>query len=65
MIEHPRCKCWQNNIFLEVLIVQDARIGLKTDFKNTKSLRLGITEGEEVMLGIVDQSRGQLTASLT
>jgi hypothetical protein len=50
---------------LEVLIVQDARIGLKTDFKNTKSQRLGITEGEEVMLGIVNQSRGQLTASLT
>ena len=37
--------------FLEVSRVQDARIGLKINVKKTKSLRLGISEGEKVTLG--------------
>ena len=40
------------NEFLEVLRVQGARISLKINVKKTKSLRLGISEGEEVMLHI-------------
>ena len=39
------------NEFLEVLRVQDARIGLKINVKKTKSLRLGISEDEKVTLG--------------
>ena len=42
---------WQQmNEFLEVFRVQSTRIGLKTDFKKTKSLRLEIKEDEEVSL---------------
>ena len=36
---------------MEALRVQGSRMGLKINLKNTKSLRLGISEGEEVMLG--------------
>ena len=39
------------NEFLEVLWVQGARIGLKINVKETKSLTLGISEDEKVMLG--------------
>ena len=39
------------NELLEVLRVQDARIGLKINVKKTKSLRLGISEDEKVPLG--------------
>ena len=39
-----------NNI-LEVFQVQGPRIDLKIIVKKTKSLRPGISEGEEVMLG--------------
>ena len=39
------------NEFLEVLRVQGARIGLKVNVKKTKSLRLGISEDEQVTLG--------------
>ena len=39
------------NEFLEVLRVQDARIGLKINVKKTKSLRLGVSEDERVTLG--------------
>ena len=39
------------NEFLEVLQVQGARIDLKINVKKTKSLRLGISEEEKVMLG--------------
>ena len=39
------------NAFLEVLRFQSARKGLKINVKKTRSLRLGISEGEEVMLG--------------
>ena len=35
---------------MEVLRVQDARIGSKIQVKTTKLLRLGINEGKEVML---------------
>ena len=37
--------------------VQGARIGLKTNVKNTKSLRLGISDDEKLTLGneIIDQ----------
>ena len=43
--------------FLEVLRVQGAKIGLKINVKKTKSLRLGISEDEQVTLGIkkIDQ----------
>ena len=41
----------------EVLRVQGARIGLKINVKKAKSLRLGISEGEEVMLGIEEIDR--------
>jgi hypothetical protein len=36
---------------IEVLRVKGARIGLKINVKYTKSLRPGISEGEEVKLG--------------
>ena len=36
------------NELLEVLRVQGARIGLKINVKKTKSLRLGISEDEQV-----------------
>ena len=39
------------NELLEVLRVQGAKIGLKVNVKNTKSLRLGISEDEKVTLG--------------
>ena len=39
------------NEFFEVLRVHCARIGLKINVKKTKSLRLGISEHEKVMLG--------------
>ena len=39
------------NEFLEVLRVQGAKIGLKTNVKKTMSLRLGISEDEQVTLG--------------
>ena len=39
------------NEFLEVLRVQGAKIGLKINVKKTKSLRLGISEDEQVTLG--------------
>ena len=38
------------NGFLEVLLVQGAKIGLKINVKKTKSLRLGISEDEQVTL---------------
>jgi hypothetical protein len=38
------------NEVLEVLGVQGARIGLKINVKNTKSLRLGISEDEKLTL---------------
>ena len=38
------------NELLEVLRVQGARIAFKITVKKTKSLRLGISEGENVML---------------
>ena len=43
--------------FLEVLRVQGATIGLKTNVKKTKSLRLWISEDEKVTLGndMIDQ----------
>ena len=39
------------NEFLGVLQVLDTRMGLKINFKKTKSLRLGIGEDEKVTLG--------------
>ena len=39
------------NELLEILQVLGARIGLKINFKKTKSLRLGISEDEKVTLG--------------
>ena len=39
------------NNLSEVLRVQSARIGLKIIVKKTKSLRLGISEDEKVILG--------------
>ena len=39
------------NEFLEVLRIQGARIGLKINVKKTNSLRLGISEDENVTLG--------------
>jgi len=39
------------NKFLEILRVQDARTCLKINAEQTMSLRLGINEGDEVMLG--------------
>ena len=39
------------NELSEVLWVQGARIGLKINVRKTKSLRLGISKGEKVMLG--------------
>ena len=39
------------NEFLEVLQVQSARTGLKINVKKTKSIRLGISEDENVTLG--------------
>ena len=39
------------NEYLEVLRVQGARIGLTINVKKTKSLRLGISEDEQVTLG--------------
>ena len=39
------------NQFLEVLWVQGAKIGLKTNVKKTKLLRLGISENEKMTLG--------------
>ena len=39
------------NEFLEVLQFQGAKIGLKINVKKTKSLRLGISEDEQVTLG--------------
>ena len=39
------------NELLEVFRVQGARIGLKINFKKTKSLRLGVSEDEKVTLG--------------
>ena len=39
------------NEFLEVLRVQGAKIGLKINVKKTKSLRIGISEDEQVTLG--------------
>ena len=46
---------WGENVskmseILEVLWVQGARIGLKINFKNTKSLSLGLSEDEQVIL---------------
>ena len=38
------------NGFLEVLIVQGVKIDLKLIIKMIKSLKLGISEGEEVMM---------------
>ena len=48
------------NELLEVLRVQDSRIGLKINVRKTKSLRLGISEDERVKLGNekVDQVDG-------
>ena len=47
------------NEFLEVLRVQGAKIGLKINVKKTKSLRLGMSEDEQVTLGNkkIDQVR--------
>ena len=39
------------NEFLEVLRIQGAKIGLKINVKKTKSLRLGISEDEQVTFG--------------
>ena len=39
------------NELLEVLRIQGSRIGLKINFKRTKSLRLGISEDEKATLG--------------
>ena len=39
------------NEILGVLRVQGTRTGLKINVKKTKSMRLGISEGEEVLLG--------------
>ena len=39
------------NEFLIVLRVKDARIDLKINIKKTKSLRIGISEDEKMMLG--------------
>jgi len=39
------------NELLEVLLVQGASLGLKINVKKTKSLRLGISEGEKMTLG--------------
>jgi len=39
------------NDFLEVLRAHATRIGLKIIVKKNKSRRLGISEGEDVMLG--------------
>ena len=38
------------NEFLKVSCFQGARVGLKINVKKTMSLRLGISEGEEIML---------------
>jgi hypothetical protein len=45
------------------LQVQSARIGLKINVKKTKSLRLGISEDEKVMMGNEKINKG--TDSLT
>ena len=42
------CKTYE---FLKNSRVQGARIGLKINVKNTKSLRLGLRDGKRVMLG--------------
>ena len=39
------------NELLEIFRVHGARIGLKINIKNTKSLKLGIREDKKVMLG--------------
>ena len=39
------------NEFLEVLRVQDVKIGLKSNLKKKKSQRLGISEDEKVTVG--------------
>jgi len=39
------------NKYLKVFIIQNARTDLKTNTKKIKSLRLGVNEGEEVLLG--------------
>jgi len=41
----------EQNVFLEIFIVHGARISLNVNVKKAKLLRLGISEGEEVMLG--------------
>ena len=41
----------KTNTFSEVLRVQGAKIGLKINIKKTESLRLGISEDEQVTLG--------------
>ena len=38
-------------IFWDVLRVQDARVDLKMNVRKIKSLKLGITEDKEVVLG--------------
>ena len=39
------------NKYLKVFIIQNARTDLKTNTKKINSLRLGVNEGEEVLLG--------------
>ena len=51
------------NEFLEVLHVQGAKIGLKINVKKTKSLRLGISEDEQVTLD--NEKIDQVGASVT
>ena len=48
ILDESVCK---TNELLEVLRVQDARVGLKISIRKTKSLRLGISEDEKVTLG--------------
>jgi hypothetical protein len=45
---------------LEILKAEGARTGMKINVKKTKSLRLGISDGEKVMLGNerIDQVNG-------
>ena len=49
--KHIRWKCEQNEWIFWGLRVQGAKIGLKINVKKTKSLRLGISEDEQVTLG--------------
>ena len=49
--KHPKWKCQEIEWILGGLRVHGAKVGLKINVKKSKSLRLSITEGDEVILG--------------